>query len=253
MLNRPVILFFVFMSLFVCPVASAADNWAYEIELYAMGTAIEGDAGLGCIDNVDVDITFSDILEDLQMAGMARFEAVHKSGWGLALDYGFMKLKDDVNGPVGGVHTLKIRQGILQADLVYRIPKEKFTMDLIAGTRWWDNDLDVTMRSGIGQGFINQSKQKDWIDLFLGVKTYIPFTEKWSAAFRFDIGGLDIESDFTATLSGYIRYCLTKNWMMSFGYKALWVDYEDGDKGQSDYFSYDTVTHGPVIGIIYRF
>jgi len=36
-------------------------------------------------------------------------------------------------------------------------------------------------------------------------------------------------------------------------YKGLWVDYEDGSQGERGYFSYDTLTHGPVVGFIYKF
>ena len=36
-------------------------------------------------------------------------------------------------------------------------------------------------------------------------------------------------------------------------YKALWVDYENGTPGSPDFFQYDTVTHGPLLGIIYKF
>jgi hypothetical protein len=36
-------------------------------------------------------------------------------------------------------------------------------------------------------------------------------------------------------------------------YKATWVDYDEGQQGQVDYFAYDTVTHGVVIGLMFKF
>jgi len=36
-------------------------------------------------------------------------------------------------------------------------------------------------------------------------------------------------------------------------FKSLWVDYEEGTEGTTDYFSYDTVNFGPILGITYRF
>ncbi len=36
-------------------------------------------------------------------------------------------------------------------------------------------------------------------------------------------------------------------------YKALAVDYETGTPGQKGYFMYDTITHGPIIGLVFKF
>ena len=36
-------------------------------------------------------------------------------------------------------------------------------------------------------------------------------------------------------------------------YRALSVDYNTGDKGTPSYFAYDAITHGPVIGFVFRF
>jgi hypothetical protein len=36
-------------------------------------------------------------------------------------------------------------------------------------------------------------------------------------------------------------------------FKALWVGYEDGTPGQPGYFNYDTLTRGPLLGVIFAF
>ena len=36
-------------------------------------------------------------------------------------------------------------------------------------------------------------------------------------------------------------------------YKADWVDYESGIKGQAGNFEYNTVTYGPIIGLNFKF
>jgi hypothetical protein len=36
-------------------------------------------------------------------------------------------------------------------------------------------------------------------------------------------------------------------------YKATWVDYKNGSRGSPGFFQYDTVTHGPVIGFVFKF
>lgn len=36
-------------------------------------------------------------------------------------------------------------------------------------------------------------------------------------------------------------------------YKGTWVDYEEGTQGTSDYFAYDTLTHGLILGLNFKF
>jgi hypothetical protein len=84
------------------PFSAQADDWNFEVELYLLGTSISGDASIGRATGAEVDVDFGDILEVLNMGGMVHFEAVHKSGWGTALDYSFMDLRDDISGSQGG-------------------------------------------------------------------------------------------------------------------------------------------------------
>jgi hypothetical protein len=55
-----------------------------------MATKIQGDASIGRVVGTPVDVDFSTILDNLDMAAMVHFEAHHKSGWGMVIDYVFM-------------------------------------------------------------------------------------------------------------------------------------------------------------------
>lgn len=235
------------------PAAAQSQGWDTEIELYLLGTHIEGDAGIGRAQGVDVDVDMDKILETLSMAGMIHFEAVHESGWGTALDYSFMDLGDDISGPQGGVLEADVRQGVFQADLLYRMALAKGSIDYLAGIRWWDNDLDVKIDPVALPGSVTGEVEEDWVDLFVGARLITPLSDKWEFRIRGDIGGFGLEADFTASLFGNVRFAMTENWLLDIGYKAIWVDYETGTKGQRGYFAYDTVTHGPLLGIIYKF
>ena len=87
----------------------------------------------------------------------------------------------------------------------------------------------------------------------MGVRWIIPLNEKWNFMVRGDVGGLGLEADFTASLFANVRYAMTESWLLDLGYKAIWVDYETGTEGQPGYFSYDTVTHGLLLGVVYKF
>jgi outer membrane receptor protein involved in Fe transport len=235
------------------PFTLQASDWDYTVELYMFGTTIEGNASLGRSKEVDVDVDFNDILDTLKIGGMIHFEAVQKTGWGAVLDYRVMDLRDDLSGPRGGVAGVKIRQGVFQADLLYRVPVWKGDFDYVVGFRWWDNDFEVTVDSAMLPGSATVKDSEDWVDLCIGARWTIPLNEKLNFMIRGDVGGLGLQADFTAFLFADIKYAMTEHWLLDIGYTATWVDYQTGTRRQPGYFAYDTVTHGPLAGIIYKF
>ena len=242
------------LSLFtLVPFRVKAEGWNYELQLYLMGTSISGDASVGRATGADVKVDFNDILEVLNMAAMVHFEAHHDSGWGAALDYSFMDLRDDISGPLGGVTEAKIRQGVFNVDLLYRVPAGKGSIDYLGGFRWWDNDFELRVNPAVLPGTINNKVREDWVDLFVGARWITPLSDKWNFMARADVGGFGLEANFTACLFANVRYFMTASWQLDIGYKAVWVDYETGTEGQRGHFAYDTVTHGPMVGLQYSF
>ena len=239
---------------FLLPTQSNAGNWTYEIEPYLLFTSIEGDASIGRATGAAVDVGFDDILENLELGGMLHFEAHHDSGWGISLDYGFMDLGADISGSLGGVVDVSVRQGVFEALAVRRHKLSDGHLDYLFGIRWWDNDLDVTINPTILPGTVETSIVEDWIDLVIGVRWLSTIDENWKWLLRGDIGGFGLESDFTSSLAAGALYQMSDNWVLDLQYKATWVDYEnDKTPGQPGYFAYDTVTHGPLVGFIYKY
>jgi hypothetical protein len=240
-------------SLLSAPAKVIANGWSYEFEPYVLATSIKGDAGIGRVTGVEVDVDLSDILETLEMAFMGHFEAHHDSGWGMAFDYGFMDLGADIKGPRGGVLDASVRQGVFEALLVRRVQSGKGHIDYLAGVRWWDNDLDATFDPAVLPGTATAEVEEDWVDLVIGVRWTNPINDKWGFQLRADVGGLGLESDLTSTISTGFRYQMTDSVQLDLQYKATWVDYESGKAGQPGYFKYDTLTHGPLVGLIFNF
>jgi hypothetical protein len=237
--------------IFIFPLTSLADEWAFEFEAYAMSSSIDGDASIGRVSGAEVEVDMDDILEVLHVGGMFHFEALHNSNWGLVLDYGFMDLRDDISGPRGGVADFKIRQGVLQADIFRRLPFGDMKLDVLVGLRWWDNDLEAVIDLAVLPGTLKAEIKEDWLDLYVGARWIIPINQQWGFLVRGDVGGMD--SDLTYNLTTGFKYAMTDTLVLDMEYKATWVDYESGSKGQPGYFAYDTVTHGPLVGLIYQF
>jgi len=244
---------FSILALLTLSTSAIAEDWSFQFEPYVLASSIEGDASVGRATGVAVDVDMSDILETLEMAFMGHFEAHHSNGWGIALDYGFMDLHADISGPRGGVVDAKVRQGVFEALLVRQSQSGKGQLEYLAGVRWWDNDIDVDVDLALLPGTPTADIKEDWIDLVLGVRWSNPVNDNWTFKLRGDVGGFGVESDFTSTVSAGFHYKMTE-WMdLDLQYKATWVDFENGSSGEPGYFQYDTVTHGPLIGVVFNF
>ncbi|WP_457676589.1 hypothetical protein [Thiolapillus sp.] len=231
----------------------SADQWSRELEIYMLGANISGDSSMGRVEGADIDIDFGTILDTLQMGFMARFEAVHDSGWGLWLDYGFMDLSDKKKNDRGGVVSAKLRQGVLEAYGLYRQQITRGHIDYYAGLRWWDNDIDARVNPAILPGSLERGISEDWIDPVIGLRWTHEINGQWSTMLRGDVGGFGIGADITWAAAVAARYHFNDAFFLDMQYKATWVDYSNDDKGSPGYFTYDTVTHGPLLGLTYKF
>ena len=228
-----------------------ADAWSFQIEPYMLGITIDGDAGIGRVTGVDVGVDFGDILDNLDLGGFLHFEARHESSWGVSVDYGFMDLSKDVTGPRGGVLDADLFQGVFEAMLMKGVGSGDAQLDLFAGVRWWDNEVEVLIDPVLLPGTASRKVEEDWVDLVVGARWINPISEKWSLMLKGDIGGGG--ADFTWLAHAGFRWRFGKTTELDMSYKALAVDYETGIPGQPGYFMYDTITHGPVIGLVFNF
>lgn len=230
-----------------------ADAWSYHLEPYVMATNIEGDAGLGRVNGADVDVDMDAILEVLDIGAMIHFEALHESGWGFVVDYSFMDLREDISRPRGGVVDARVRQGVLELQGLYRRQLDSATLDYLFGIRWWDNDLEVGVDPAILPGSIDAERDVDWIDAFVGLRWIQRLDDNWQFFARGDVGGAGLEADFTSSVSTGFHYRMSDSMVLNLHYRGTWVDYTEGSRGERDYFNYDTVTHGPIVGLIFQF
>lgn len=247
----------IFIPLVLFAIGSAtpavADDWTFSIEPYLLAASIEGDAGMGRVTGAPVDLDFSKILDNLDMAAMLHFEAHSANGWGFAIDYGFMDLSDNIFGSRGGVLDARVRQGTLEGLLIRQSSNAAYGLEYFAGFRWWDNDVDVVVDPAVLPGDATRKVDASWIDLIAGARWTRPINDRWTAKVKGDVGGFGVEADFTSSLTISAVYEFSQRYALDLQYKALWVDFEDGSPGQSGYFKYDTVTHGPIVGFQFNF
>jgi len=234
--------------------ANMEKSWDYELEVYMFASGIDGTTDFGNLAG-DVEIDFLDnTIPNLKLGGMARIEAHHKSGWGYWLDYGFMNLgkSNDVSIIGRPLNTdVGLFQGVLEGAILNRNVLDDGYIDYFVGFRWWDNDYDVAIRGAGGIIDNSKSRSEDWVDGFVGARWTTPLNDNWSFRARGDIGAG--ASDFTAIASAGFLYKINERFELDIKYKALWVDYETGTQGTQSYYTYDTVTHGPLLGVTFKF
>jgi opacity protein-like surface antigen len=231
---------------------AADDEWSFQLEPYVMVSNIDGNASLGRVNGVGVEVDFDTILNNLDSAAMVHFEAHHDSGWGLALDYGYMDLSGKKTNANGSVASAGVRQGVLEGLAIYRTQISTGTLDYFAGVRWWDNDIssDISL-SQLPVNDLSREVKADWIDGVVGVRWLADINDQWKFLAQADIGGY--EANFTSTVQTGVQYEISELMTLDLKYKATWVDYDEGHQGQVDYFAYDTVTHGVVLGLMFKF
>ena len=66
-----------------------------------------------------------------------------------------------------------------------------------------------------------------------------------------EIGGFGAGSEIAWQVFPNAGIRLTERLGLEFGYRALGTDYESGEEG--DHFVWDTVMHGPAVGLTIRF
>lgn len=234
--------------------AAASENWEFMVEPYMLATSIGGDAAIGRVGEVDVDVDFDTILDNLDAALLVHAEAVHNSGWGIWFDYGLMDLKGDTRTVRDGRLDVRVKQAVTELAAIYRIPLDPNgeSWDIIFGARHWENELRLKVAPPAGP--VDQftlRTEPGWTDAFVGGRYRTPLNEDWSFYVYGDIGAG--EADFTGAARLGVEYAFNNTWEIDLAYKGLWVDYEEGRQRQAGHFIYDTLTHGPIVGLKIHF
>lgn len=183
---------------------------------------------------------------------MLQVEARHSSGYGAMLNYAFMDLGKDLSGPRGFTKVdTDIFQGILEGFGTYRFEYQGGTLDMYGGVRWWDIGIDVDATTPLGNA--SYSRDKDWVDPVLGLRWLPRLNDALRLLVQGDVGGFGAASDFTWCTQAGLLWDIRPSMSVALVYKALGVDYQSGTRGTSSFFEYDTITQGPLLGLVFRF
>jgi hypothetical protein len=229
-----------------------SDKWEFTVTPYMWLAGLEGDMTAEGTKS-DVDLSFSDIWDILDIGGAVHLEA-WKGDWGLFLDPTYMKLATDER--IGDIKVdVEAELWIVEFGAYRRILEtpigtdldRSLTVDAYAGGRYWylGNEIDIKNTP------YEFDDSEDWLDPIVGSHIRAGLTDKVFLAFRGDVGGFGISSDFTWSTLATVGYQLNPKLTLHGGYRALGIDYSDGSGASK--FGMNATMHGPIVGLSIRF
>jgi hypothetical protein len=250
--------------------AQDSDETTYEVSVYLWGEAVSGELA-GRNASAEVDASFSDILDVLNVGLMGSFQA-RRDRWLLLLDGQYIVLEDETDtrtitvdpGPGPGVTAsvrakAELEQAFADLKLGYALidaplPGESgsdprsYGVDFLLGARWWYMKPDIDVRIGPLAGSYENSAS--WVDGLVGLRAHVDLTRTLRLVALGDVGGFSIgdASDTTFQAMVGLRWQTGSSWSTHLGYRVLHVDRPVGDAG-----NFDIRFRGPQLGVAFAF
>jgi len=226
----------------VVPEVFVSDSWKYSASINLWMAGISGKIPHG----EEIDISFSDILDNLDLTFMGTFGA-QKGKWGLVADVIYLNLSKDVYIPIRefdplAITNVEMQNWIVTPMVTYRVmEEEQLTLDLVAGARYLY--IKMPLETNIAIPFPT-SKTGDIWDGIVGVRGQYKIDEKWYMPFHFDVGGGDSDVTWQAFAGVGYKY---ESFDVIAGYRYLDWRKDDGD------VLTDLTVDGPIIGAKFYF
>jgi hypothetical protein len=232
----------------VAPPPETSD-WVFTGAAYLWASGLEGSTGVLGFPAVDVDLSFGDILENLDGALMGVAE-LRNGSFSIGVDLSYASLSANVDTPLGiAANDVDVSAKTFMGTAVLGysvIDMGTFNLDLIAGGRLWSVSNDFDFNGGL-LGGTHAGDEATWLDPLVGAKFHAGITENTYVSGWGMIGGFGVASDMMWDVMGGIGYNVTDSFSVFGGYRAVSVDYSD------DGFVYDVVQQGPIFAGVFHF
>jgi opacity protein-like surface antigen len=241
----------ILLALIVFPLNALAaddDKWTFTVAPYLWVTGQEGKvATLPPAGPADLDISFSDVIDDMDMTLMG-LVAARKGRIGIFGEVFHVDISSDIDtGDIlysGGDYnqdlwaiSLGVSYAVLQ--------NNESLLDMVVGVRFWDLDNELKLDAGILPD-ARSREQESWNETFVGLRARTGLGEAW---FLTGWGMVAVAGDSDTSWDVYAGagYEYSDSISLTLGYRHQEIEYENGD------FLYDIRMSGPVTGLSFRF
>jgi hypothetical protein len=237
-------------------------DWEFEIAAYGFGFGITGDVGFSQA-NTEVDVDFSDILENLDF-GFMGFGQARKGHWSYILDGATLKVSADKSSSRRNLLTASVdvefKQSLIGGYVGYRFYEgkgnsvlKKPTLDFLVGARYNKLSAELDAQASLLGLTLARQREKsvDWVDPVIGLRGIAFLNDKTRVTLWGDYGGFGAGSDQTWQTIGGLGYTFLNGIDVFGGYRAYAFDYEEGTGASR--VAFDLIYHGPMLGMGYKF
>lgn len=221
----------------------AQEDWEYTGFIYLWGAAIGGETVTG----QDVDVSFSDILDNLDFGIMGTLEA-RNGPWSIIGDAIYLNISDDEDAAVGpGIPVsadVDIKGLVIGGAVGYDfVDTDQYRLNGFGGFRYLN--MDTTVNVGLGNNSRRLNDDFSNLDAVAGVRGVYALSEQWDLIYYGDVGTGDTDFTWQAALAVDYKF---DNWSLTVGYRHLaWEDLNDSDTLKDVDFS------GPFVGAKFSF
>ncbi|MEL6768006.1 MAG: hypothetical protein AAFP17_12565 [Pseudomonadota bacterium] len=238
--------------------APLAPDWEVSVTLYGWMLSLDGSASIQG-NEVDLDVPFRTIIENLDGGVMSQVDLRYGRLGGFVNGvYGRVTADERLPFGVTGLEAAAdVRITFLEFGVSYALDplplgasgKSSVSVAPYIGGRYTDVDLKLALEGRRRDADIG------FTDPIVGIRTDWWFGPNIELALRGDIGGFGVGSEFSWQVigaAGYTFGLLAEDNATAFlGYRVLGQDYT-GSNGDNEE-AWDVVTHGPVLGLRFKF
>jgi opacity protein-like surface antigen len=264
-MHRHLSRFYLMTLLAMVCASSYAEDWDHRIGTYLLTINLDADTAVntpGGTVETPMDLDFGSVIDNLNLIGVIYYQA-NRGPWTIDVDLTHAELEMDesfdapIPPPPGpATATLKADMAVDEYEVFggYRFYHQGDSeLQFIFGARYYKHDLDIEVE--VGPVDIDPSIKSSWTDPIVGFRYRQKINAQWNWLTRVDAGGFGMgsSSDLSYKVEFGASYDINENWITAFGYRYLYIDYEDGDTSDPDYYAYDGSESGLLAGIAYKF
>lgn len=222
-------------------------EWDWSLALYAWMAGINDKIYVNDRKVGEVDLSFSDILDDLDMTLMVHGEGF-RDKWGFFADYLYLDVSDKKSLPNGSLKS-ELKATLFELAGVYRPSGTMEGIEAFAGLRYFKPDItfDVT-RSGT----TNRTRVDDsYTDFMVGARYTGMINQNWFYRLRADASGGDTDGSWSILGAAGYRFGSDLDKSFLFGYKHMEIDLKE-DSGPFTVKN-DMSMSGPFVALNFSF
>jgi hypothetical protein len=225
----------------------AAETWQHTLIVYGMGASIDGTSQIGPL-AVPVDVSMSELFENLKMGGMAAYRADNGT-WAFVGDITYMNLGGTRRFSDSRKGDADLKQSTLMLSAARRLSPN---LEAMFGVAYFGIDAELEL-TGPLIGRRSARTNVAWVDPTIGMQWTQPFGERWSFSLRGDVGGFGVGSDLLVHALAGLRYQQSENLAWLVGFRLIDFDYEENEGRGLKYKRFDLQEMGPALGVAWTF